>query len=69
MNIAYQRERKRVCPTPLRPRTYAWAALFPQKHRVASGPDSPADSVTIQRYIVSATRVICVCKEIRFTGV
>ena len=47
MNIAYQRERKRVCPTPLRPRTYAWAALFPQKHRVASGLYLPADSVTI----------------------
>ena len=46
MDIAYQREIKRVCPTPLRPRTYAWAALFPQKHRVASGLYLPADSVT-----------------------
>ena len=47
MDIAYQREIKRVCPTHSGPGRMSEPALFPQKHRVAPGPCSPADSVTI----------------------
>ena len=47
MDIAYQREIKRVCPTHSGPGRMPEPALFPQKHRVAPGPYLPADSVTL----------------------